>query len=228
MPDADDSLRVTADGDPRSTVVVLFSAGKDSALAACLLDHFYDVVLCHCQFDVDIEAPVAETANSAAGVLDLPLVTVEFDESIARETVERMVDDGYPRAGVQFVHEHALGTVAARKTLTVDGEGRRFGALADGPRRDDRVPSLDRGFAQSLEDRHDVSYVRPLLGYGRDAVDELVERLLTVETGPSERVTTADYETELRALIAAEYDPETVADVFPDHVQSRVTGSRDS
>lgn len=229
---AGDSRPIAADSPP--TVAVLFSGGKDSALAATLLDPFYDVVLCHCAFGVGTDPPVAETAATAASALDRPLATVALDESIAREAVDRMVADGYPRAGIQHVHEHALETVASRETLVTDGNpqetdaldggSREPSAVADGTRRDDRVPSVDLSVAQSLEDRHGVDYVRPLLGYGRAAVDDLADRHLTVETGPSEAIPTADYETELRVLMAAEYGPETVADVFPDHVQSRVTG----
>jgi predicted subunit of tRNA(5-methylaminomethyl-2-thiouridylate) methyltransferase len=210
------------DGDCRETIVVLFSGGKDSALAARLLDPIYDVGLAHCRFG--IETGVGETAAAAASALDLPLATVDLDVSVAREAVERMVADGYPRRGIQRVHEHALETVAAHDTLQAGGEPWYVQTLADGIRRDDRVPTVERAFAQRLEDRHTVDYIRPLLGYGRGAVDRLVERLVTVETGPSETVATADYETELRAVMGEAHGEETVADVFPDHSQSRVTG----
>jgi len=211
-------------------VAVLFSAGKDSALAARLLEPFYDVVACHCTFGLSREprganrqrgAP-ADVARDAAAALAVPFATVDLDEAVAREAVEAMVADGYPRAGIQRVHEHALETVAGRTTV----DGVPVATVADGTRRDDRVPAIERSFARSLEDRHGVAYVRPLAGYGRGAVDALADRLLTVETGPSERLATADYETELRALLAAEHGPETVDDVFPAHTQSRVTGRR--
>jgi predicted subunit of tRNA(5-methylaminomethyl-2-thiouridylate) methyltransferase len=204
-------------------VATLFSAGKDSALAAALLDPVYDVVCCHCTFDVDTSPPANDVAARAAEALGYPLATVELDPDVAREAVDRMVADGYPRAGIQRVHEHALETVAGRERVA----GRRFAAVADGTRRDDRVPAVDRPVAQSLEDRHGVDYVRPLAGFGRGAVDDLVDRLFAVETGPSETLATADYETELRALLAAEHGPETVREVFPEHTQSRVVGRRD-
>ncbi|MEF8853637.1 MAG: alpha hydrolase [Haloarculaceae archaeon] len=219
-------------------VAALFSAGKDSALAALLLDPFYDVVLCHCTFGVDADSPSVdapgvddpapptggdEVAARAADALGFPVGTVDLDRSVADDAVERMVADGYPREGIQQVHEHALEAVAGRERLA----GRAVTAVADGTRRDDRVPAVDRSVARSLEDRHGVDYVRPLAGYGRGAVDDLVARCLAVETGPSERLATADYETELRALMAAEYGPETVAAVFPAHTQSRVAGHRE-
>jgi predicted subunit of tRNA(5-methylaminomethyl-2-thiouridylate) methyltransferase len=203
-------------------VAVLSSAGKDSALAAALLDPVYDVVCCHCTFDSGAESRASDVAARGAGALDLPFATVELDPAVADEAVERMVADGYPRAGIQRVHEHALETVAGRERVA----GRRVTAVADGTRRDDRVPSVDRSVAQSLEDRHGVDYVRPLAGYGRGAVDDLVDRLFEVETGPSEDVATADYETELRARMAAEHGRGTVRAVFPEHTQSRVVGHR--
>ncbi|QLH81086.1 DUF7411 family protein [Halosimplex pelagicum] len=205
------------------TVATLFSAGKDSALAAALLDPFYDVTLCSCTFDLGGVPSVAETAREAGEQVGFPVASVELDESVAREAVDRMVADGYPREGIQLVHEHALETVAAREAIG----GTAFAAVTDGTRRDDRAPVIERPFAQSLEDRHGIDYLRPLAGYGCGAIDDLAERLLDVETGPSEAIPTGDYETELRALMAAEYGEGTVSEVFPEHVQSRVRGRRE-
>lgn len=202
-------------------VATLFSAGKDSALAAALLDPFYDVVLCSCTFGLG--GAVAETAHGASSGAGFPVTTVELEESVAREAVEQMVADGYPREGVQLVHEHALETVASREAVG----GVAHAAVADGTRRDDRAPVVGRPFAQSLEDRNGVDYLRPLAGYGRGAVDDLAGRLFEVETGPTETLATGDYETELRALMTVEHGEEVVSDVFPDHVQSRVVGRRD-
>jgi len=126
--------------------------------------------------------------------------------------------DGYPRNGIQRVHQHALERVA---DLDVD-------AVADGTRRDDRVPTVSRAQAQSLEDRHGVDYLSPLAGLGRRAVDRLVDETLRVETGPSAKLPKGDYEAELRALIAADHGADAVAAVFPDHEQSYVRGLRDA
>jgi len=203
-----------------ATAVTLWSAGADSTLAALLLDPFYDVVACHCTFGFAVDPPVTETAREAAERVGVLFATVELDPAVAREAVERMVADGYPREGVQRVHEHALETVAGRDAVA----GEPFAVVADGTRRDDRAPVVDRSVAQSLEDRHGVDYVRPLAGYGRGAVDDLVARSLEVKRGPSADLATGDYEGELRALMAEEYGPETVAGVFPEHTQSRVLG----
>ncbi|MEZ3144807.1 alpha hydrolase [Halobaculum sp. MBLA0143] len=192
-------------------LALLYSGGKDSSLAALVLDRFYDVELVTATFGVTDDW---EHAARAADALGFPFDTHALDRAVADEAVERMRADGYPRNGIQRVHEHALESVAERD---VD-------AVADGSRRDDRVPSVSRAFAQSLEDRHDVDYLSPLAGFGRSAVDRLVAESLEVETGPSEEITRADYEGELRAILADDHGPEAVGEVFPDHEQTYVRG----
>ncbi|WP_018257125.1 alpha hydrolase [Halomicrobium katesii] len=192
---------------------VLYSGGKDSTLAALVLEPFYEVTLVTATFGIaDVVAP-GRRAAAAAG---FDFETIDLDPTIAEAAVERMVTDGYPRTGIQRVHEHAVETIADAG----------FPAIADGTRRDDRVPTIDRSVAQSVEDRFGVDYLAPLSGFGRDAIDALVEQHLRVETGPSEAIPKADYETELRALMREEHGAETVADVFPEHTQSRVVGRR--
>jgi hypothetical protein len=195
-------------------LALLYSGGKDSTLSALLLDTFYDVTLVTAHFDVTNDW---EHARRAAETLGYDFRTVELDPDVARTAVERMYADGYPRNGIQQVHEHALETVAQLDVT----------AVADGTRRDDRVPTVSRAQAQSLEDRHDVDYLAPLSGFGRRAVDRLVERHLDVETGPSAEVPKADYEGELRILLAQEYGDPAVDEVFPEHDQTYVHGLRD-
>ncbi|QSG05616.1 DUF7411 family protein [Halapricum desulfuricans] len=190
---------------------VCFSGGKDSTLTALLLEPFYDVTL------VCATAGLADStvhAREAAEAVGLPFERVGLEERVVREAAERVVADGFPRNGIQAIHEHALERVAALE----------YDAVADGTRRDDRVPTIPRAFAQSLEDRHGIDYLSPLTGFGRGAVDRLVETHLEVESGPSETVPKADYETEIRAVIAEEYGRETVEECFPEHVQTRVRG----
>ncbi len=218
-------------------VAVLHSGGVDSTLAALLLDRFYDVTLVTATFGVTASH---EHARESAAAVSLPSVTVDLDRSVAEAAVDRMVADGYPRAGIQRVHEHAVETVAADAAdLLADEESGEAGAdehgfgavdraaVADGTRRDDRVPSIDRSLAQSVEDRHGVDYLRPLAGIGRGAIDAMAERALRVETGPSEAVPTGDYEADLRALLADEHGSGAVESVFPEHTQSRVVGLAD-
>lgn len=193
---------------------LLYSAGKDSTLAALVLEDFFDVTLVSGSFGI---LDAAEQGREAAEAVGFPFESLALDTEVAEDAVERMVEDGYPSGGVQLVHEHALETLAAT------GE---WDAVADGTRRDDRAPTVDRPLAQSVEDSFDVEYVAPLAGFGRGAIDRLVEERLVVESGPSESVPKADYETELRALMAEEYGEGVVNDVFPEHTQSRVVGLR--
>ncbi|WP_394739036.1 DUF7411 family protein [Natronococcus roseus] len=192
---------------------LLYSGGKDSTLAALVLEDFYDVTLVTACFGVSDDWKHArETAETAGFAFE----RLELDADVASEAVERIREDGFPRNGIQHVHQQALEALAAG----------RFDAVADGTRRDDRVPTVSRAQAQSLEDRHGVDYIAPLSGFGRTAVDRLVEDHLEVTVGPSESIDRADYEAELRAIIAAEDGHGAIEELFPDHEQTYVTNVR--
>ena len=195
-------------------LALLYSGGKDSTLAALLLDEFYDLTLVTATFGVTDEW---EHARDTAETVGFPFERLDLDREVAAAAVDRMREDGYPRNGIQRVHDHALERVAEQG----------FTAVADGSRRDDRVPTVSRAEAQSLEDRHGVDYIAPLSGFGRGAVDRLVDATLELDVGPSEAIHRADYEGELRALLADRHGPQAVAEVFPDHEQTRVTGVRE-
>ncbi|AGB38143.1 alpha hydrolase [Natronococcus occultus] len=192
---------------------LLYSGGKDSTLAALVLEEFYDVTLVTACFGVSDDWKHARESAENAG---FDFERLELGSEVAREAVDRIREDGFPRNGIQHVHQQALERLA---------EG-RFDAIADGTRRDDRVPTVSRAQAQSLEDRHDVDYIAPLSGFGRTAVDRLVEDHLEVTVGPSEAIDRADYEAELRAIIAQEDGPEAIEELFPDHEQTYVTNVR--
>jgi len=191
---------------------LLFSAGKDSSLSALLLEGFYDVTLVTAHFGFTDDWTYARDTADALG---FPFEEIELSEETADEAVEQMYEDGFPRGGIQRVHEAALEAVASE-----------YDVIADGTRRDDRVPTISRAVAQSLEDRHGVDYISPLSGFGRGAVDRLADATLDVESGPSEEVPKADYEGELRALLREEAGDDAVAEVFPEHEQTYVRGPR--
>lgn len=186
-----------------------FSGGTDSALAAVLTDPFFDATLVTATFGV---TDAVAHARASAESLGFAHKTIALDRSIAERAVDRMIADGYPRHGIQQVHERTLETLADR----------RFDVVGDGTRRDDRAPTITRSFAQSLEDRHGIQYLAPLAGYGRGTIDALATDLFAVETGPSETLSTGDYEQELRALMVEEHGPEMVEAIFPEHTQSSV------
>ncbi|WP_126662389.1 DUF7411 family protein [Haloterrigena salifodinae] len=192
---------------------LLYSGGKDSTLAALLLEEFYDVTLVTAHFGVSDDW---KHARETAASMGFEFERLELDADVAREAAATIREDGFPRNGIQRVHQHALERLADHE----------YDAIADGTRRDDRVPTISRAQAQSLEDRHDVDYIAPLSGFGRTAVDRLVEARLEVTVGPSEEIDRADYEAELRTIIADEGGPGAVDDCFPDHTQTYVTGVR--
>lgn len=195
---------------------LLFSGGTDSSLAALLLDRFYDVTLVTAHFGVTEDW---RHAKEAAETLGFEFAPLELDRAVADEVIEGIREDGFPRNGIQRVHQHALEAVATDETLDFD-------VIADGTRRDDRVPTTSRAQAQNLEERHDVDYIAPLSGFGRGAVDRLVEKELDVIEGPSDEIPKADYESELRALFAERYGEDAAADVFHDNTQTYVEGRR--
>lgn len=190
---------------------LLFSGGKDSALAALLLERFYDVTLVTGSFGITDEW---RHGKAAAEALGFDFERIELERHVADTAVEQLRADGYPREAIQSVHEHALETVAAAD----------FDAIADGTRRDDRTPTVPRSLAQSIEDRHDVAYLAPLRGVGRQSIDRLAAETLVVEVGPSEAIDRADYEGELRTLLREEAGRAAVDACFPAHEQSVVVG----
>ncbi|KGK98742.1 tRNA(5-methylaminomethyl-2-thiouridylate) methyltransferase [Methanococcoides methylutens] len=189
---------------------VLFSGGKDSSLSAILLDPFFDVELVTCSFSI---LPVGEVAKVAADELGYSHRVLELDRCILESALEIIIDDGYPRNAINYIHKAVIETLAKEDEVSL---------IADGVRRDDRVPKLTDSEVRSIEDRFSVSYICPLHGYGRSAVNLLVSRYLVIEEGQSDSIAKADYETELRELIRQQYGDEKVLEIFPEHVQSRV------
>jgi len=187
---------------------VLFSGGKDSALAAILLSPFAQIELVTVSFGI-----VPNDASSVARLLGFPHVTIGLEAALATATVDVMIKDGYANRGISHVHKSALERVAAR-----------YQVVADGTRRDDKAPLLNASEARSLEDRSAIDYVRPLLGYGRRAINALADAHLEVTYG---ECISFDYEVELRSVMERSYGHEAVKTIFPpEHIQSRVTGRK--
>jgi len=78
-------------------LALLYSGGKDSSLAALVLDEFYDLTLVTATFGLTDDW---QHARSAAEALGFPFETVDLDPTIAKEAVDRMAEDGYPRNGI--------------------------------------------------------------------------------------------------------------------------------
>ncbi len=188
----------------------MFSGGKDSSLSALFLEPFFDVELVTCTFSL---APVAKIAAEVAGKLGFKHIAIEMDVGVLDEALQMVLEDGYPRNAINHIHLRALEKVASLSPGCV---------IADGIRRDDVAPRLDRSNLRSIEDRFGVSCVSPLIGYGRAAVNDLVDQSLEIQEDLSDKLDKADYETEFRQLIKDRCGDNKIREIFPEHIQSRV------
>ncbi len=187
---------------------VLYSGGQDSSLSAVLLEPFFDVELVTCSFGSD----AWKHAQGSAAALGFPFKTLKLGQDVMEVCIDLILKYGYPRYGINYAHRMALEALAA------DAQG---GFIADGTRRDDHAPMLTMPEIKSLEMRCGVSYIRPLAGYGRHAIDALVRERFEVVEGPA--IEKADYEAEIRSSIIKRYGERTVERLFPEaHAQSRV------
>jgi hypothetical protein len=186
---------------------VLFSGGKDSALAALLLSRDYEVELNTFVFSSGDDTGGVENAARAAC---LPWKRRIFEEGFLEKVVAMVIACGYPNDAIQQVHRKAI------EMLCHD-----YPVVADGTRMDDRVPMLSLDEARSFQDRTGCSYLRPLLGYGRKEVDRLARRHFMIADGQTGQIANGDYEGGIRRGIAARgLDPRAF---FPkDHPQSLV------
>lgn len=195
---------------------VLFSSGKDSSLAAILLEPFFSVELVTINFGVE---PTYKAAKETALNLGFPFRIKQLDESLVAEAAVMLIGDGNPGRAINYLHNSALEAVCTEPDCMV---------VADGTRRDDRVPVLSISQVRSLEDRHNIIYIRPLMGFGRSAINILIDKYLIVAQGESDNVDKSDYEAELRAFIRKQYnDGDSIVDsLFPKHVQSHVINKK--
>ena len=191
---------------------VLFSGGKDSSLSAILLDQFFDVELVTCSFSV---LPIGDIAKEVADELGFSHRVLKLDNEILENAFNIIVKDGFPKNAINYIHHKAVEALASDDAVAI---------IADGIRRDDRVPLLTNPQIRSIEDRYGVHYICPLLGCGRAAVNALVEQYLVIEEGQSDEIIKADYETELRKVIRQRIGQDGIDKIFPSHVQSRVIG----
>ncbi len=191
---------------------LLFSGGKDSALAAVMLARDYGVELNTCVFDPNREVLAV---RAAAAALNLPFRRRVLGRDLLDEAVDLLLACGYPNDAITLVHRVAI------EVLSGD-----YAVIGDGTRREDRVPRLERSIVQHLEMTTGCSYVRPLLGYGKAEVERLAGRLLVVRHGETGSIGNGDYEQEIREAVRARgIDP---APFFPaGHLQSLVVGMRD-
>ncbi|NOZ58827.1 MAG: hypothetical protein GXO66_04545 [Euryarchaeota archaeon] len=192
-------------------VSLLYSGGKDSSLAAWMLHRLgYRVELVTASFGY---ADFTGYARESARAIGFEHRVMNLGTELLRRACERIARDGFPRRGLEMLHLAALEALAEKG-----------GAIADGTRRDDRVPLPSLDEIRSIEERYGVAYIAPLRGFGKRSIEDLTSRIFRVEHAPSEASRSADYEMEVRAYLRDKgYD---VNKIFPPHVQSRVTGLR--
>jgi hypothetical protein len=193
---------------------LLYSGGKDSSLAAVILSRLgFDVTLYTATFGIKGSWRLARDSARALGFEHQRL---ELDPSLLEEACEQIEDDGFPKDGINSIHRAALEAVAEDHPV-----------IADGTRRDDRVPKLDLGIIRSIEDRFDTEYIAPLSGIGYRTLNRLTEEFFVLEQRRTDQMEKGDYEAEIWAYMEARgLDPR---DYFPHrHLQSRVLGFRKS
>lgn len=189
---------------------VLYSGGKDSSLMAVMLDKFgYDVELITVNFGIfDSSIP----AVKAAGNLGFKHKVLSLDKQILIDAVNMIVRDNFPNNGINYIHHQVIEHVASD-----------YDVIADGTRREDRIPKLTMSEIQSLEDRKNVQYLN-LTGIGYKTVNDISDEIFELERKESDIYNSSDYEMEVRTYLKKQ--GHNIEDIFPQHIQSKVVGWR--
>lgn len=192
-------------------VALLYSGGKDSSLAAYILDKVgFKVRLCTVTFGLSDNW---RHAREAAEHLGLHHEVIKMESRVLHDACERILKDGYPNNGINSLHLEALGCVARNNRI-----------VGDGTRRDDRVPNLSIKDIRSLEDSFGIEYIAPLRGLGYKRINKIAKEIFVIEEGESTDFEKADYEHEARTLLRK--SGHSLNGLFPRHKQSRVVGMR--
>ncbi|MCI5867868.1 MAG: asparagine synthase-related protein [Methanosphaera sp.] len=187
---------------------VLYSGGKDSSLMATILDKFgYDVELITINFGLfDSSIPAAKSAKN----LGFKHKVITLNREILDDAVDMIIEDNFPNNGINYIHHQAIEYVAAQ-----------YDVIADGTRREDRIPKLTMSEIQSLEDRLDVQYLN-LTGIGYKTVNDISDEIFELEKKESDIYNSSDYEMEVRVLLKQKGC--SIDEIFPQHIQSKVIG----
>jgi tRNA methyltransferase len=193
---------------------VLYSGGKDSSLMAVILQNLgFQVELVTINFGL---YPAWKPAAKSALSLGFLHRVLNAPSQLLEEAVEMILKDGYPNNGLNHIHHQALQIAAGDYKI-----------IADGTRRDDRVPKLTLNQIQSFEDSNNVEYMN-LTGFGHKTIDELSKKLFKVKKELTSVNNNSDYEIEIRYLLDKLRGDGTSSKLFPEHKQSRVTGWREN
>lgn len=200
-------------------VLVLYSGGKDSSLVAYLLEKLgYKIKLLTANFGIVPEC--YRIAEQAARSLGYEFEVFKADKKIIEEAADMAEKDGFPLNAINFVHKQALEEICRKL-------GNEYKVIADGTRRDDKTPKLSFAEMQSLEDRYNIEYLAPLRGISYKSINYLTDNLFKTESIKAGSVQTAEYETEIRALLKEKGVNEK--DIFPEeHFHTIVKGYKDA
>ncbi|WP_297898897.1 DUF7411 family protein [Methanobrevibacter sp.] len=193
---------------------VLYSGGKDSSLMAILLKKIgIEVELVNVNFGVyDSFIPSQKSAKS----LGIKHNVLSLDKNILINSVDIILNDGFPNNGISYLHKAVIEELA---NLANENE---FLIIADGTRRDDRTPKLNKDEIRSLEDRKNIQYIN-LDSFGYKTIDSLVSDLFIITQEESNMDNSSDYEVEIRWFIDKEKNLNS-SEIFPKHFQTRVIG----
>jgi predicted subunit of tRNA(5-methylaminomethyl-2-thiouridylate) methyltransferase len=191
---------------------VLYSGGKDSSLMAVILEKIgYNVELVTLNFGVfNSFKPAAESAAS----LGFKHRVFKADKALVENATNIIIDDGFPNNGINYIHREALDLVASA-----------YDVVADGTRRDDRIPKLKSSEINSLEGRRNVEYIT-LRGFGHKTINNLADMLFEVKKEQTNMNNNSDYEIEIRYLLNEIKGEKATDIIFPSHIQSRVIGPK--
>lgn len=169
----------------------------------------YDVELLTLNFGVfDSFKPAAESAKS----LGFKHHVLKADREIIHKATTIILDDGFPNNGINYIHKEAIDIAADN-----------YNVVADGTRRDDRIPKLSSRDINSLESRKNIEYLN-LRGFGHKTINYLSNDLFCVKKEKTNMENNSDYEIEIRYLINEIKGENEASKIFPSHLQSRVVG----
>lgn len=190
---------------------VLYSGGKDSSLMGLTLKRLgFEVELVTANFNVyDSYIPAKLSAKS----LGMPHRVLNLDKKILQHAVNMIIEDGFPNEGIKYIHKEAIEAAALE-----------YPVVADGTRRDDKTPKLNKDQIQSLEARKNVQYIN-LDSFGFKTINTLVSSLFEVKKEKSNKDNSSDYEVEIRLLI--DEMGGNSSEIFPEHYQTNVVGLKD-
>lgn len=193
---------------------VLYSGGKDSSLMAILLERLgIDIELLTVNFGVyDSFIPAQNSAES----LGIKHSVLNLDKKLLKKAVNIILNDGFPNNGISYLHKAVIEEVSDLANKN------QYSIVADGTRRDDKTPKLNKNEIRSLEDRKNIQYLN-LDSFGYKTIESLVSNIFEITHEESNRDNSSDYEVEIRCMISDEKKG-NINDFFPKHYQTRVIG----